>query len=156
MHDMLIIPIAFQHFRAEPEEIRRRQTVVFQNDPFLFLFEKPADAVRRRFPAAQIPVAETGLHFAGPVHPVKNRPDRRAACRIRFAIPRTVGGNIEFFRRIFPNRVKDYFRGFRTIEHDHQNWKFSHLVILFCGSGYYSTDRAVFQDRLSSRAVATA
>ena len=58
--DPLVISVLFKQFLREEEKTGIDQTVVLQNDSFLFLFEKPRDGGSRAAAATEILFIQVG------------------------------------------------------------------------------------------------
>src|SRR5574344_1014252 len=94
--DMFIVSIAREHFGREPQKIKSRTTIVFKDDSFRFMAEKPADGFRDARAASEILVAEQRPHLARPVNQLHAFAHKAAALLLsRTIFPRTVHGDID-------------------------------------------------------------
>jgi hypothetical protein len=66
--DSGVILVFIQKFLAEKKETSVRKTIVFENDPLLFLGKEPPDRPRDRMHTADIDITEQSLYFTLPVY----------------------------------------------------------------------------------------
>ena len=123
MHDFRIVAILLQHLFAEAEKIGRRETVVFQNSPFLLLFKEPVDSFRRSKAASQIFLLEQRLYLTGPVDSLPEECADLFCGGPVFRIPGawSVRRDIESFRPVGADGFQHSPGLVRTVEHQHQN-----------------------------------
>ena len=82
MHDPGIVPVAVEHFLAEPEEAQGWHAVVLQDDACALGLQEPADSRADRHGAAQVLIAEEGVDLAVPVHGVDQNAHAGASVKV--------------------------------------------------------------------------
>lgn len=81
----IIVAVSRQHGRTKREKVRMRQAVVFQDDPFLDVLEKPTDGFADSMTTAAILAAEERGDFAGPID--RSRDPTGFGAQRRFTVP---------------------------------------------------------------------
>ncbi len=115
--DFRLIPVTVEHLFAKREKGGVRQAIVFEDDPFFLLIEKPANRFADRGATSQVLVPEKCFNFAIPIDSLQNGPGFSAESPFAaFLGSRPIGSHIKARRLVRADRLKDLLRRFWTIE----------------------------------------
>ena len=82
---LIVVPVSFQQFFAVAEEIRVGETVIFHNDSFFDLTEKPVNGGHRAGSTAVVLIGKERMKITSPVD---RRMDNLSDCRTFFRVSR--------------------------------------------------------------------
>jgi hypothetical protein len=122
-HDLFVVLVFIQQFFAETEEIRMRQTVVFQNYSGFLFFKEPVNGGADRIPAAKVFIPEEGMQFTGPVNIFSYQVSHLNTFEriILVMFTRTVSGGVKPRRFSIADRGENPGRHIRSIEDQKQD-----------------------------------
>src|SRR5690606_24374116 len=137
-HDARVMAVSFQQFRTESKESRPGEGVIFQDNTFLHVLEKPGNCSRYARTASQIRVPEKRMHLTRPVNFRHDPSAFRASLGFAFLVRAwSISCNEQLPGASGPDRLKDTAGRVRTAE-DQEKYRcvYVRLKVHFFNSPY--------------------